>query len=144
MIASAARTSCCAGLSGDRIGIPFIESTPCPWRTGHNLLEQRQFFAYRCAFGCLGVRSRRDAGQGVRVRFPPDRLARRPANAVREILGKAKGRDPLWSARIEDIDHRYFERDEFRTRFRPQVKKLDGTPHMLRARVRCRHLDRGI
>jgi hypothetical protein len=78
------------------------------------------------------------------VRFPPDLLAPWPGNAAREIPGKAEGRDPTWSARIDDIDHRDFERDEFRTRFRQQVKELDGAPRVLRARIRCRHLDRGI
>jgi hypothetical protein len=42
------------------------------------------------------------------------------------------------------VDHRYFETDEFRTRFWQQVKKLDDTARVLRAGICCRYLDRGI
>ena len=121
-----------------------MEWPPSPRRTGNSLCEQREFFTGRCVFGRLGVGSRRHAGQSIRVRFMPDRLAWWPRNAIREILSKAKGRDALGGARVEDVDHRNFERDEFRTCLWQQVKKLEGTPRVLRARIRCRHLDRGI
>lgn len=62
------------------------------------------------------------------MRFPPDLLAPWPGNAAREIPGKAEGRDPTWSARIDDIDHRDFERDEFRTRFGNKSKSLMARP----------------
>jgi hypothetical protein len=77
------------------------------------------------------------------VRRAPDRLAWWPCDAVREILSEAKGRDPRWSACVERVDHRYFERDEFRTRSRQQVKELDGAPGVLRPRIGCRYLDVG-
>ena len=108
--------ACSRASSRDRVGIPLVESTPCPRRTDDNLLEQRELFADRCICGYLSVGSRRHAGQ--RMRFAPDLLAPWPANAVWEILSKAKGRNPIWSARVDDVNHRNFECDEFRTHFR--------------------------
>ncbi len=90
------------------------------------------------------MRSRRDTRESMLVRLAPDSLARWPRNAVWKIRGKPKGGDSIWSASVEDFHLRDFERDQFRTRFRQQVKELDGASHMLCARIRCRYLDCGI
>ena len=117
-----------------------IDAVPVTHR--RQSLEQSQFLADACSCGCLGVGSGRDAGQCSRMRFARDCLARWPSNAVWEAFRKAKSSDPIWSTRIDDFNHRNFESNEFRTRFRQQVKDLDGTARVLRTRVRRSHLGR--
>jgi len=62
-------------LSGDWGGIPLIESTPRPWRSQHDLFEQREFSADGGSFGDLGVGSRGDAGQSICVCFAAELAA---------------------------------------------------------------------
>jgi len=78
------------------------------------------------------------------VRFAGDLLARWPGHTVREILSEAKRRDAKWSARVNDVISRDFERDEFRARVRQQVKELDSTSRVLCARIRRRHMRGGV
>jgi hypothetical protein len=121
-----------------------MELTPRAWRTNNNLLEQCKFLADGCGYGCLSIGPRRDAGQPSRVRFARGRLARRPGNAVREVFRKAKRRDSIRRACVDNCGHWGFECNEFRTRVRQQVKKLDCPPCMPGARIRRRYVEGGV
>jgi hypothetical protein len=131
-------------LSGDRIGIPLVEWTPCAWRTNNNLLEKREFLTYGRRCGGFGVGLRRDASQRSLVGFVRDCLARRPGNAIREVLRKAKRRDSIRRTCVDNFGYWDFERSEFRTRVRQQVKELDSPSGMPSTRIRCRYMDGGV
>jgi hypothetical protein len=133
-----------SALSGDRVGIPLVEWASRPWRTGNDFFEQCELLAGGCSGGRLGVGSRRDAGQFGRVGFARDRLARWPEHAVREVLRKAKRRNSIRRTCIDNFSHWDFERNEFRTRVRQQIKKLDSPPDMPGASIRCRYMDGGV